>query len=170
MAYDMSLHTFERLFNTTAHTRTHVLLTPRGEFVNLAAKMLDALSKTNAPRGLRASGGLQRPDPCLRPPPEAASANQPFGPRWPALSVSFPAQARHRCLCPFAGVQRRARAGREACARAAHRGSGCADRLRQRHGQLPGALLCTSCTKHHPLRATSPPPHPPHSALSPSTP
>ena len=98
--------------------------------------------------------------------PQAAPTKQPPRPVSRFVRAGRPhrpcfphADARYRCLCPFAGVQRRARAGRQACARAARRRPGRAARpgswLREGHGQLPGAPLTHRAPPLGLLRASS---------------
>ena len=112
--------------------------------------------------------------------PQAAPKKQPPRPVSRFVRAGLPhrpcfphADARYRCLCPFAGVQRRARAGRQACARAARRRPGRAARpgswLREGHGQLPGALR-HSRTAHRLSASCAPPPTPqPVQPLRPSS-
>ena len=107
--------------------------------------MLAGPLRSRPERRYRGVGGYQRPAeasgcPTKQPPRPVSRfvrAGRPHRPCFPH------ADARYRCLCPFAGVQRRARAGRQACARAARRRPGRAARpgswLREGHGQLPGA-------------------------------
>ena len=112
--------------------------------------------------------------------PQAAPTKQPPRPVSRFVRAGRPhrpcfphADARYRCLCPFAGVQRRARAGRQACARAARRRPGRAARpgswLREGHGQLPGAPR-RSRTAHRLSASCAPPPTPqPVQPLRPSS-
>ena len=128
----------------------------------MLASLLRQSAPPRAPRAWEATSAQRRPRaaPTKQPPRPISRfvrAGRPHRPCFPH------ADARYRCLCPFAGVQRRARAGRQACARAARRRPGRAARpggwLREGHGQLPGAPR-RSRTAHQLSASCAPPPTP----------